>query len=63
MIANKVADTILSWNTDDELSDEKEVSPANIDTDSDSSNGESDGDSYAQPTISSKCLLGRDGTP
>ena len=73
MNANKIADTILSWNTDDELSDEEEifsgavrdeedVSPANIDTDSDSSNGESDDDSNAQPTMSSECLLGRDGT-
>ena len=73
MNANKVADTILSWDTDDELSDkeeifsgavrdEEEVSPANIYTDSDSSNGESDDDSKAQPTISSECLLGRDGT-
>ena len=74
MNANKVADTILSWDTDDELldeeeifsgavRDEEEVSPANIYTDSDSSNGESDDDSNAQPTISSECLLGRDGTP
>ena len=74
MNANKVADTILSWDTDDELSDEEEifsgavrgkeeVSPASIYTDSDFSNGESDDDSNAQPTISSKCLLGRDGTP
>ena len=73
MNANKVADTILSWDTDDELSDkeeifsgavrdEEEVSPANIYTDSDSSNGESDDDSNTQPTISSECLLGRDGT-
>ena len=44
MNTNKVADALLSWDTDDELSDEeqifsdavrdeKEVSPANIDTD------------------------------
>ena len=73
MNANKVADTILSWDTDDELSDEEifsdavgdeeEVSHANIYTDSDSSNGESDDDSNDQPTISSECLLGRGGTP
>ena len=61
MNVNKVADTILSWNTDDVLSDEEEifsgaardeeeVSPANIDTDSHSSNGESDDDSNVQPT-------------
>ena len=72
--ANKVADTILSWDTDNELSDEEEifsgavrdeeeVSAANIYTDSDSSSGESDDDSNPQPTISSECLLGRDGTP
>ena len=73
MNEEKVADTILLWNTDDKLSDEeifsgavrdeKEVSPANIYTDSDSSNGESDDDSNTQPTISSECLLGTDGTP
>ena len=74
MNANKVADKILFWDTDDELSDEEEIfsgavrdeeeiSPANIDTDSDSNNGESDDDSNAQPTTSSECLLGRDGTP
>ena len=74
MSANKVAGTILSWDTDDELSDEEEifsnavrdeeeVSPANIDTDSDSSSGESDDDSNAQTTTSSVCLSGRDGTP
>ena len=56
MNANKVADTILSWDTDDELSDEEEifsgavrdeeeVSSANIYTNSDSSNGKSDDDS------------------
>ena len=49
MNANKLADTILSWDTNDELSDEEifsgairdkeEVSPANIDIDSDSSAG------------------------
>ena len=50
MNANKVADTILSWNTDDELSDEEKIfsgagrdeeekPAANIDTASDSSNG------------------------
>ena len=53
MNSNKIADTILSWDTDGELSDEEEicsdavgdeevVSPANIDIDSDSSKGESD---------------------
>ena len=74
MNANKDADTILSWDTDDELSDEEEifsgavrdeeeVSPANMNTDSDFSNGESDDDSNAQPTTFSECLLGRDGTP
>ena len=52
---NKIADTILSWDTDDELSDEEEiyscavgdeevVSQANINIDSDSSKGESDDD-------------------
>ena len=51
MNENKVADTILSWDTEDELSDEEEifsgavrdeeeVSPANIYTESDFSNGE-----------------------
>ena len=55
MNANKIADTILSWDTDEELSDEEEiysgavgdeevVSPANIGIDSDSSKGESDDD-------------------
>ena len=55
MKANKLADIILSWDTDDELSDEEEilsgavrdkekVSPANIDTVADSSNDESDDD-------------------
>ena len=55
MNANEIADTILSWDTDDELSDEEEiysgavgeeevVSPANIDIDSDSSKGKSDDD-------------------
>ena len=49
MNANKLADTILSWDIDDELSDEEifsgavrdeeEVLLANINTDSDSSNG------------------------
>ena len=44
MNANKITDTVLSWDTDDELSDEEEiysgavgdeevVSPANIDID------------------------------
>ena len=78
MNANKLADTILSSDTDDELSDEEEiysaavgdeekVSPANLDIDSDSSKGESDDDLSSQPTssvqASSECLLGRDGTP
>ena len=78
MNANKIADTVLSWDTDDELSNEEEiysgavgeeevVSPANIDIDSDSSKGESDDDLNPQPTssvqASSECLLGRDGTP
>ena len=55
MNANKIADTFLSWDTDDEVSDEEEiysgavgdekvVLPANIDIDSDSSKGESDND-------------------
>ena len=78
MNANKIADTILSWNTDDELSDEEkihsgafgdeeEVSPANINIDSDSNKGESDDGLSPQPTssvqASSECLLSRDGTP
>ena len=78
MNANKIADAILSWDTDDELSDEKEiysgavadkeeVSPGNIDIDSDSNEGERDDDLSLQPTssvqASSECLLGRDGTP
>ena len=61
MNANKLADTILLWYTNDELSDEEEifsgavrdkeeVSPANIDIDSDSSNGEGDDDLNTQPT-------------
>ena len=69
--------TILSWDTDDELSDEEEVfsgavrdeeevSAPNIDSDSDSSNGEGDDDPNAQPQSSvqatSECLMGRDGT-
>ena len=77
MNANKIADTVLSWDTDDELSDEKEiysgavgdeelVSPANIEIDSDSSKAESDDDLNPQPTssvqASSECLLDRDGT-
>ena len=77
MNANKIADTVLSWDTDDELSDEEDiysgavgdeevVSPANIDIDSDSSKGKSDDDLNSQPTCSvqasSACLLGRDGT-
>ena len=60
MNANKLADTILSWDTNDELSDEEEifsgavrdkeeVSPANIDIDLDSSNGEGDDDLNACP--------------
>ena len=50
MNANKIAHTILSWDTDEELPDEEEiysgavedevVSPANIGIDSDSSKGE-----------------------
>ena len=55
MNANKIAHTILSWDTDEELSDEEEiyssavgdeevVSPANIGIDSDSSKGKSDDD-------------------
>ena len=63
MNSNKIADTILSWNTDGELSDEEEiysgavgdeevVSPANIDIDSDSSKVESDDDLNPQPTSS-----------
>ena len=55
MNVNKLADTILAWDTDDELSnekeifsgagrDEEEVLPANIGTNSDSSNSEGDND-------------------
>ena len=55
MNANKIAHTILSWDTDEELSDEEEiysdavgdeevVSLANIGIDSDSSKGKSDDD-------------------
>ena len=77
MNPNKIADTILSWDTDAELSDEEEiysgavadkeeVSPGNRDIDSDSSKGESDNDLSLQPTssvqASSECLLDRDGT-
>ena len=77
MNANKIADAILSWDTHDELSDEEEiysgaiadkeeVSPANIDIDSDSNKVESDDDLSLQPTssvqASSECLLGRDCT-
>ena len=77
MNANKIAHTILSWDTDEELSDEEEIcsgavgdkeviSPANISIDSDSSKGESDDDLNSQPIssvqASSECLLGRDGT-
>ena len=77
MNANKIAHKILSWDTDEELSDEEEiysgvvgdeevVSPANIGIDSDSSKGESDDDLNPQPTssvqASTGCLLGRDGT-
>ena len=68
MNANKIADTILSWDTDEELSDEEEiysgavvdeevVSPANIGIDSDSSKGESDDDLNPQPTSSVQALL------
>ena len=78
MNANKIADTILSWDTNDELSDEEEiysgavadkeeVSPGNRDIDSDSNKGESDDNLSLQPTSSvqacSECLLDRDGTP
>ena len=78
MNPNKIADTILSWDTDDELSDEEEiysgavadkeeVSPGNRDIDSDSNKGESDDDLSLQPTssvqASSECMLDRDGTP
>ena len=71
MNANKIADAILSWDTDDEVSDEEEiysgavadkeeVSPGNIDIDSDSNKGESDDDLNLQPTssvqASSECL-------
>ena len=78
MNANKIADIILSLDTDDELSDEEEiysgavrdeeeVSPANTDIDSDSNKDESDDDLSLQPTssvqASSECLLDRDGTP
>ena len=63
MNANKLADTILSWDTDDELLDEEEifsgairdkeeVSPANIDIDSDSSNAEGDDDLNTKLTSS-----------
>ena len=77
MNADKAADTILSWDTDDELSDEEdvfsgavrdeeEVSPPNVNSDSDSSNGEGYDDPNAQPQSSVQatieCLLGRDGT-
>ena len=72
MNANKIADTILSWDTDDKLSDKEEiysgavgdeevVLSANIDINSDSSKGKSDDDLNLQPTSSvrafSKCLL------
>ena len=74
MNANKIAYTILSWDTDDELSDEEEiyfgavgdkevVSPANVGIDSDSGKGESDDDLSPQPTssvqASSEYLLGQ----
>ena len=77
MNANKIADKVLLWDTDDELSDKEEiysgavgdeevVSPANIDIDSDFSKGESDDDLNPQPTFSVQasyeCLLERDGT-
>ena len=68
MNANKIAHTILSWDADEELSDEEEiysgtvgdeevVSPANIGIDSDSSKGESDDDLNPQPTSSVQALL------
>ena len=78
MNANKLANIISLWHTDDELSDQKdifsgairdeeEVSPANMEIDSDSSNGESDDGLNPEFTssvqASSECLLGRDGTP
>ena len=55
MNSNKIVDTTLSWDTDDELSDEEEiysgavadkeeVSPGNRDIDSNCSKGESDDD-------------------
>ena len=68
----------LPWDTDDDLSDEKEIFSgavrdeeevllANIDTDSDCNNGEANDDSNAQPKssiqASSGCLLGRDSIP
>ena len=68
MNANKIAHTILSWDADEELSDEEEiysgavedeevVSPANIGIDSDSSKGESDDDLNPQTTSSVQALL------
>ena len=75
MNATKVADTILSWGTDDEsldqeeifsgaVGDKEEISPANINTDSDSSKDEGDDESNAKPTsfiqAYYECLLGRD---
>ena len=67
MNANIIAHTILSWDTDEELSDEEEiysgavgdeevVLPANIGIDSDSSKGESDDDLNPQPTSSLQAL-------
>ena len=68
MIANKIAHTILSWDTDEELSDEEKiysgavgdeevVSLANIGIDSDSSKGKSNDDLNPQPTPSVQALL------
>ena len=68
MNANKIADTISSWDIDDELSDEEEiysgavadkeeVSPGNRDIDSDSDKGKSDNDLSLQPTSSVQALL------
>ena len=68
MNANKIAHTILSWDTDEELSDEEEiysgavgdeevVSLANIGIDSDSSKGESHDNLNPQPTSSVQALL------
>ena len=68
MNANKIGNTILSWDTDDELSDEEEiysgafgdeeeVSPTNTDIDSDSNKGESDDDLSPHPNLLCRHLL------